>query len=96
MYVQIITIHAAPQAIPQLRRQVQMQFLPHLKTDAGFISAQLMAHIDHQNLAQLIIYWESKSASEDSQKLGALAGPNFNLPTVPGLQTCDESFVIHR
>lgn len=98
MYVQIITIHAAPHAIPQLRRLVQIQFLPHLKTDAGFISAHLMAHIDHQNLAQLIIYWESKPASEHSQESGALAGPNFNLPIVPELQIFYEEFVIasHR
>lgn len=94
MYVQIITIYAAPHAIPQLRRLVQVQFLPKIKHDAGFISAHLMAHIDHQDTAQLIIYWENKPASERSLKLGALAGPNFNLPLVAGLKTQHEEFVI--
>ncbi|GAB4329632.1 MAG: hypothetical protein Kow00117_15580 [Phototrophicales bacterium] len=94
MYVQLITIHAAPHAIPQLRRLVQTQFLPKIKQETGFIAAQLMAHIDHQDTAQLIIYWESQAACERALQSGTLSGPNFNLPAVAGLKTQHQTYVV--
>ncbi|MFW5696330.1 MAG: hypothetical protein ACOCXR_00935 [Phototrophicaceae bacterium] len=90
----MITIHAEPAAIPLLRRLVQQEYLPRMQRHRGFISAALMAHIDHADSAKMIIYWESEAAMRAAQEEGPQAGPNFNIPHVPGLAVQHEHYTM--
>ena len=86
MFVQQLSLRVHPDAIPQLRQLVQSQYMPRLKQHIGFVAAHLVAHIDHQDTAELIIYWEN----EQAMRIAAIQG--HNLPDVPGLQIAHQSY----
>lgn len=90
MFVQMLTIQAAPESIPQLRELVKQRYLPRIKTYPGFVSAHLVAHMDHRDAAKLIITWASESAMKAAQKLQK--DDTLNLPDVPGLNVYIEGY----
>lgn len=92
MYVQVISILASPGAIPSLRKRTQREFLPRLEAEPGFMYASLMAHIDHQDRAEMLIHWENEAAMLKSRLYGVLAEPNMGLPQVDGLNITESHF----
>jgi heme-degrading monooxygenase HmoA len=93
MFVQMMTIRAAPEAIPTLRRIAREYVIPQLNQYPGLISAHLIAHIDHQDSAKLIVYWESETAMRNARReINALAD-NADMPVVPGMTVSEENFL---
>jgi hypothetical protein len=61
MYVQIITLKTLPDLIPVLRRQMIATSIPLMKRLDGLVDIHLMAHMDYQDVAQVMIYWETEA-----------------------------------
>jgi len=57
----------------------------------GFINAYLIAHIDHQDTAELIIYWESEQAMRFAN---AQTDKHYNIPYVTDLQVKHQSYMM--
>ena len=93
MFVQQLSIRARPEAIPQLRRLVQSQYLPHMRQCPGFINGYLIAHIDHQDSAELIIYWKNEQAMRFAN---AQTDKHYNIPYVADLQVKHQSYMMSQ
>lgn len=62
MFVQILSIRTAPEAIPRLRHVMQHERLAQMLAINGLLAVHLMAHVDQQDTAKLMVFWESEAA----------------------------------
>ncbi len=91
MLVQLLVLQAPPHSIPALCQSIKRDYLPKMRRLTGFVSAHLIAHIDHQDEAQLIIYWESMEHMQAAQQ-GVITG----LPPIAGLHIREKTSFLAR
>lgn len=95
MFVQVVSLQAPMDNITQLRELVAKEYFPALRERPGFVAAHLLEQVDDRDSAQLIIYWDSQAAVENTNRTGVLAGSAQSIAArMPGLKIKRQSYLI--
>lgn len=95
MFAQITTIRTPVGKMEQLRHIIAEEYLPEVRKREGFVSASLLIQIDDNEVAKLVMFWDSHAAIEKARNTGLLQFTVESLAaSMPGLLIQRESYVV--
>jgi heme-degrading monooxygenase HmoA len=79
-----------------MRRLIEADYLPKLRTRSGFMSAFLLEQVDDQDRAELITIWENQAAAEEFTRTGlAEAFPQALAAALPGARVQRQGYLVN-
>ncbi len=96
MFVQVIEMLAPAGQIEALRKLVQEEYLPSIRSRPGFLTAHLLEQLDNRDETKLVIYWDTHASLEDANRTGVLAGSTTSIAArMPGLKVQRQSYLVN-
>lgn len=85
MYAQVTSINVPVGTMSEMRRLIEEEYLPRVRTRPGFVAAYLLEQLDDREAAKLIMFWENQAAVETFNRSGLIeASVNVLASRLPG------------
>jgi hypothetical protein len=95
MYAQITLMRAPIGKIAELRRLIEDEYLPVVRTRPGFQAAFFLEQVDDRDTAQLVQLWDNQAAIENFHKTGLLQGSDQSIAArLPGIRIQRQGYVV--
>jgi quinol monooxygenase YgiN len=95
MYAQKIVIHAPMGKVDELRRLIEMKYLPVLADRPGFIAAYLLEQADDHDRTELIQLWHNHADIENFHRTGMLQASIQSLAVdLPGINIQRQGYIV--
>ena len=95
MYAQVTIMRAPPGKIAELRRLIDDEYLPVVRTRPGFKAAFFLEQVDDPDVGELVQLWESHSAIENFHRTGLLQGSDQSIAArLPGLRIQRQGYIV--
>lgn len=95
MYAQKTLIQVPLGSIGMLRELLMAKYLPVVRTRPGFLAAYLLEQTDDEDVAELILFWDSHAAVENFQRTGLLQASIQTLALdLPGVTLQRQGYVV--
>jgi quinol monooxygenase YgiN len=95
MYAHVTIIRVAQGKMNELRSVIEREYLPTVSHRPGFVAAHLLEQVDDLDSAQLIIFWDSQEALENSRRTSTLQGSDQSIAArMPGLRIERQGYIV--
>jgi quinol monooxygenase YgiN len=95
MYAHVTTIRVAQGKIGELRAMIERDYIPTVSQRSGFVAAHLLEQVDDPDCAQLLIFWDSHEALENSRRTTSLQGSDQSIAArMPGLRIERQGYIV--
>ncbi len=95
MYAHVTVIRVAQGKISELRSLMENDYLPTISSRPGFVAAHLLEQVDDLDSAQLIVFWDSQEALENSRRTTTLQGSDQSIAArMPGLRIERQGYIV--
>ncbi len=96
MYAQLIHLRIPLDQLSEVRRLIEVEYLPVVSKRPGFKSGYLLEHVDDSNSAHLVILWDNYQVYEQYRQTTLLSGSDQSIAArIPGLRMERHECIIH-
>jgi heme-degrading monooxygenase HmoA len=95
MYAQKTKIRVPAGQVRDLRLMIEQEYFPIVSHRPGFIAAYLLEQSDDEDMAEIILLWDTHSAAEAFTRTGSLASSFQTLSLrIPGMQIQRQGYIV--
>jgi heme-degrading monooxygenase HmoA len=95
MFAHVTVIRVAYGKMSDLRSMIEKEYIPTVSLRPGFVAAHLLEQVDDLDSAQLITFWDSQEALENSRRTSTLQGSDQSIAArMPGLKIERQGYIV--
>jgi heme-degrading monooxygenase HmoA len=95
MYAQVTVLQVPLNKMAELRRVIETDYLPVVRTRPGFLAGYLLEQVDDANSAQLVQFWDSHADVENFHRTGLLQASLQSIAAdIPGIQMRRQGYIV--